>query len=369
MNRFSLTRRQAVFLFVICTISSKLQTLPCLLAQETQNNLWIVLLLGMMIDIVFLTLTIVVNRICPNMTIYDLLTKVTGKVIAKIFMFVLIVYFLFTALMPYEAVRNVFANNLFDTLPWQSFAIFLIFAVGYLVFCGIKTIGRSAELYLVIIVSSVCLLFVLGLFSADYGNILPLFEVDMRQIAESYLDHSLWFGDYMIFFVLMGRIDTRKSAIKFWDILIYAGLMVFYAFGYITFYSLYTVLSGSQTSLLAAISSFSLLNLSIGRVDWFLVLLTQIASVLSLSTYIYCISDCLNNIFGQKHYAICSIVSVGVLYLTDFLLFSQTGASIHSYMHITGIVALIIQTSVPVICILCAIFAKKSAKQPQRSTE
>ena len=363
MTRFSITRRQALFLFVICTISSKLQTLPCLISEDVGSNLWLVLLFGGAIDAIFFALIIWTNQLCPNLTFYELLCKIIGKFFAKIVMLVLIVYFLFTALMPYEAVRNVFANNLFDTLPWQSFSIFLIFAVGYLVFCGLKTIGRSAELYLVILVTCVTLLFLLGIFTANFENILPLFDAKIGKIANSYVDHSLWFGDYMIFFCLIGRIDTSKQALKFWDVLIYLGLIAFYALGYVTFFCLYTNLAGSQTSLLSSISSFSLIELSIGRADWFLVLICQIASVLSLSSYTYCIADALNNIIGKKHYAICAIVAVAIIYVVDLFLFSHTGASINAYLHLTGVVALIVQTSLPVLYILCTGFYKSKAKR------
>lgn len=363
MTRFEITRRQALFLFVICTISSKLQTLPCLISEDVGSDLWLVLLFGAIIDVLFFSIVIWLNNICPNLTVFDLLSKTIGKFLAKVVMLVLIAYFLFTALMPYEAVRNVFANNLFDTLPWQSFSIFLIFAVGYLVFCGLKTIGRSAELYLVILVSAVGILFLLGVFSANFENILPLFKYDFRQIANSYMNHSIWFGDYMIFLCLVGRIDTKKEALKFFDLLIYAGLMIFYALGYVVFYCLYGELSGSQTSLLASISAFSLIELSIGRADWFLVLICQIASVLSLSTYTYCIADSLNNIIGKKHYAVCGILTVAAIYVVDMILFSNTGASINSYLHLTGIAAMIIQLLLPILCIFCSIFYKKHAKR------
>ncbi|MBQ8468403.1 MAG: GerAB/ArcD/ProY family transporter [Clostridia bacterium] len=363
MNRFSITRRQALFLFIICTISSKLQTLPCMFSEDVGNNLWLVLLFGAAIDIIFFSLTILINHLCPNLTIYDLISQTLGKVVAKLVCFVLILYFLFTALMPYEAVRNVFANNLFDTLPWQTFSIFLIFAVGYLAFSGLKTIGRSSELYLVIIVASVGILVVLGAFSADFGNILPVFNTNFAEISKTYVNHSIWFGDYMIFLCLLGRIDTSKRALKQIDVLIYAWLMIFYAFGYIVFYCLYTVLASSQTSLISSISAFSLLNLSVGRPDWFLVLLSQIASVLSLSTYLYCVSDSLNNIFGKKHYAICSIISVVILYLLDFLLFSHSGVSYMGYMHISGVISLCIQLILPVFCVFCAVLATLKNKK------
>lgn len=363
MTRFSITRRQAIFIFIICTISSKLQTLPCLLVESSGKGLWAILLFGALIDAIFLTLTILVNKLCPNLTMFDIIKKIFGKPIAIIFSIMLIVYFLLTAFLPYEAVRNVFANNLFDTLPWTFYSIFLIFAVGYLAFCGLKTIGRSAELYFVIIVSSVGLLILLGAFSTNYERILPIFDFDIAKIPAHYLNHALWFGDYMIFFALMGQIDTTRSALKFKDVLIYLSCIAIYIFAYIIFYGQYSLLGASQTSLLTSISSFSLLNLSIGRMDWFLVLFTQIASVLSLSTYIYCIANSANVIFGKKHYGICSIISVLTIYLLHVFLYGNTGASYSSFLAYTGTICLIIQVVIPLIAFFATIIFHTKKKE------
>ena len=363
MNRFRITRRQSVFIFIICTISSKLQTLPCLLAEQTQNNLWLVLLFGALIDIVFFALTITINKLCPNLTIFEILSKVFGKVFAKIALFAITIYFLFKSMLPYEAVRHVFANSLFDSLSWQIFSIFLLFTVGYLAFSGLKTIGRSAELYFVIVMFCVAVLFFLGLSTANYHNILPIFNIDFSTIANSYLTHGMWFGDYMMFFVLMGQIDTSKSSLKFWDILIYAGLIVFYCLGYIAFYCLYTVLVSSQTSLLASISAFSLLNLSIGRLDWFFVIVCQLASIISLSTYLYCLAYLVDQIIDKKHYAVYAVLGTFVIYLYDMLILANNQISIVFYLRFTGCFGIVVQTLLPIFCIFSAIIIKNRSKK------
>ena len=364
MTRFRITRRQAIFLFIICTISSKLQTLPCLLIESSGRGLWAILIFGAIIDAIFLTLTITVNKLCPNLSMFDIIKKIFGKPVAIVVSFLLMAYFLITAFLPYEAVRNVFANNLFDSLPWTFFSIFLIFAVGYLAFNGLKTIGRSAELYFIIIVISVGILILLGTFTTNFERILPIFDFDITKIPKHYLSHALWFGDYMIFFVLMGQIDNSRSALKFKDVLIYLCCIAIYAFAYIVFYCEYTILGASQTSLLTSISSFSLLNLSIGRMDWFLVLLSQIASVLSLSTYIYCIASSANEVLDKKHYALCSIISVITIYLLHMFLYGNTGANYLSFLTYSGIICTIIEVIVPLIAFFSAIiFHHKTKKE------
>ena len=368
MNKFQITRRQAIILFLICTVSSKMQMLPCLLAGAVGKDLWCVLLFGAAIDLAFLLLTITINRLCPNLTIHDMLRQTFGKVFSGIVVFLFFTYFICTAVLPFEAVRDVFASNLFETIPWRIFAIFLLLCVGYLAYSGMRTIGRSAELYFPIIIGCILALVILGMSSTDFTRIFPLATTPLKTTANNYLMHSIWFADYMILFVLTGRIKPGETGLKYKDVLIFAGVIIFYAAAYISLWGLYAVTASTQASLLSSISAFSLLNLDIGRVDWFLVLLSQIASVISCSTYIYCAADCVYQITNKKNYGMCVIFTLIILYLADIILFGNIDKGIVFYTRYTGLISLILQTSVPIICLISALIIKRKNK-PQRSTQ
>lgn len=363
MNKFQISRRQAILLFLICTISSKLQMLPTLLASDVGRDLWIVLLFGGLVDVVFLFLTILINKLCPTLTIHDLIRQTFGKVVSFVVVTIFFVYFICTAILPFEAVRDVFASNLFDSITWQLFSLFLVFCVGYLAFSGLRTIGRSAELYGVIIFICVISLILMGIFSTDFSNTLPILNQPTTNLVSSYFNHSIWFGDYMIFFVLMGRIKPDKTTLKFKDTLYFIGAICIYAVAYISFYGLYTVSAGSRASLLSSISAFSLLTLDIGRIDWFLVLLSQIASVISCATYIYCASDCVYQITNKRNFGICVIFSVIILYLADVFLFNNIDSGIVFYSQYTGTASFVIQTILPIICLVSAICVKQKARR------
>ena len=359
MNKFQISRRQAIILFLICTISSKMQMLPCLLAGDVGKDLWLVLLFGACIDIFFLFLTILINKICPTLTTHDLLRNTYGKIFSSIIGILLLSYFICTAVLPFEAVRDVFASNLFDAIPWKIFAIFFIACVGYLAYSGIRTIGRSAELYFYIIVACVLFLVFLGILHTDFSQILPLATTNFSNIAQGYFTHNIWFGDYMIFFVLTGRIKPGETSLKFKDLLIFIIAIFIYAVAYITLWGLYTVTASSQSSLLSSISAFSLLNLDIGRVDWFLVLLSQIASVISCSTYIYCVAECLYQLTHKKNYGLCVVISLIILYIADLALFGNIDKGISALTSNYGFISFALQSIVPIICLFSAIITKR----------
>lgn len=366
MYKYMISRRQAIILFLICTISSKLQMLPCLLAGQIGKELWQVFLFGAIIDIAFFALTIFINKLCPNMSVHDLLRQTYGKMVTYVFGILFFVYFICTSVLPFEAVRDVFASNLFDTLPWQVFAIFFIVCVGYLAWSGLRTLGRTAELYFYILVACSVSLIILGVIKSDFSSILPI-NFNIQNISSTYILHSIWFGDYMILYVLTGRIKPEDSGLKYKDIAYFVCFVLIYLVAYVTLWGLYTVTTPSQASLLSSISAFSLLNLEIGRLDWFLVLISQIASVISCSTYIYCASECIYQLIGKKHFGGCVVFSSVILYLTDIILFKNIDKGISYFTTFIGYGSVFLQILVPIFCLLCAIIIKKrKIKQKRR---
>lgn len=366
MYKFMISRRQAVILFLICTMSSKLQLLPCLLAGEVGRDLWIVLLFGAIIDTAFLFLTILINKLCPNMSIHDLLRQTYGKLFTSLIGILFFGYFICTSILPFEAVRDVFASNLFDSIPWQIFALFFLVCVGYLSFSGLRTLGRTAELYFYVILFSIICLIILGAINTSWSEILPAFQTPPSKICSTYMMHSIWFGDYMIFYVLTGRIKPDDSGLKYKDVLLWMLAVSLYVVGYIVLWGLYGITTSSQASLLSSISAFSLLSLEIGRLDWFLVLLSQIASVISCSTYIYCASECIYQIGNKKHFGACVIISTIILYLSDIIVFNNIDKGIALFTQNISFLSLILQFLIPILCLISAIIVKKRTMRKQR---
>jgi hypothetical protein len=123
------------------------------------------------------------------------------------------------------------------------------------------------------------------------------------------------------------------------------------------------VLTPTQTSLLSGISAFSILTLDVGRIDWFLVLLSQLASVISCATYVYCATDCINELTGKKNYFLCVVASVAILYAADLLLFGNIDYGLFVFKKYTRYLASIVQTIIPLICLLCAIIYRLKCRK------
>lgn len=323
-----LTKRQALFILIICFVANKTQRLPCLISANLGRFGWLVTLLFGMIEVIMLCLFLFTNRLAQGRTCYQLCRQTTGTIGAKIIMILFATYFMLNALLPYEAVHEVFSNVLFNHLPWELYSIFIVFALGFFATRGLRTIGRMNELFIWLVMMSLLLLLVLGGFTTNYARILPFYDISARQLFSSCLGFSMWFGDFLVMYVIMGNVKEDDGKMNFWFVLALLISVFLMTFAYIIFYGIYGVLSSEQTNAISAISQFSLLSLDIGRVDWFLVLFFEFATFISSGIFIFCAGRFICELFNKKYSKPIAWILVFSIYFLDIFVFKSVGQGV-----------------------------------------
>ena len=325
-----LTKRQAIFLILICLAANKMQRLPSLISTSIGRHGWLAFLVMGILDILFLILTLSFNKKAKNKTTYEVCEKAGGKFYAKIIFILMSVYFLANSLLPYAAVHDLFANILFDKLSWNIYGIMLALSVFFVSSRGLKNLGRLGEIFFYIIGVSFIILLILGSTTTNYYHILPLQDINISSFIHTCLEYNLWFGDFLIIYIFVGKIKYDKKPLGWPTVIAFSITVLLISFAYVVYYGLYENLSINQNSLISSISQFSLLALDIGRIDWFLVLFFQISAVVSSSVYIFATAYCLKKIFGFKDNVLTCFIIASIIYLLDIVIFKsvQEGASI-----------------------------------------
>ena len=78
--------RQLRFVLMLSVITLKLLFLPSLLYQDCKNSAWIASLIFFAIEILFLFIFLSISIKFPDMTFQDMLERMFGKVISKVFL-------------------------------------------------------------------------------------------------------------------------------------------------------------------------------------------------------------------------------------------------------------------------------------------
>jgi len=355
----SMTKRQALFLLIICFLANKTQRLPSLISANVGRHGWIVFLIMGALEVLLLSLTLLVNKYANGRTVYGVARRAGGDIFAKIIMIVLGLYFLVNAILPYESVHDVFSNVLFDYLPWELYSFIIIFAIGFLTCFGLTTMGRMSEIYLWLIGGSFILLLMLGASTTSFENVLPIYDVNFSDIFSTCFDYSLWFGDFLLLYIFMGRVKEDDGKMGWPFIVGITGCVLLLTFGYMIFYGLYQTLSSGQTNFITSISQFSLLNFEIGRVDWFFALFFEISTFISPAMYIYAASRCVCEVFNIKNEKIVCILATLVMYGVDIIFFKSIGQGASKIAYFARFAYPAIVITLPLVMLISAFVAKK----------
>ena len=283
----ALTKRQASFLLLVCLLANKLQKLPNFIATNVHRNGYLVFLILGAIDILLMFLVLFTNKRSKQRDVYQICERAGGKVFAKIIMLLLSVFFFVSALIPYESIHDLFAYVLFDHLSWELYSLILLVAIFFLASRGLKNIGRVTEIFFYMMFISLLILLILGSSTTSFERILPFYDIDIKKILLTCFDYGIWFGDFFIVYMFIGKIkeDDGKIGLQFMLVQIIGILIA--SFAYIVFYGLYEHLTPNQGSLISSISQFSLLNLDIGRIDWVFVLMFEISTFISSACFLF----------------------------------------------------------------------------------
>lgn len=312
-----MSARQFYITLAICVITMKMQKLPCLAAGKLGKDAWLMFLFFMIINIVGIIFVFWILKYIDVKNVLKSSNNLFFNILRFILTFATTLYFLVQSLLMYEHIHDLFANTLFDNLSWSFFSLFLLFAVFFLAHRGLENIALNFELYTWIIVVPLILLALLGASKSNFSAILPLQTINFKEICGSLKQFSCWFGDFfLILYLSVKAKDIKLSK----TLLIYLLSMLFIAFLVVVFVGIYGGVAPLEPGLISVISEQSLLDLSLGRIDWFLILFTEIGAILACSINLYFAGFCLHVAFPKIKPIYLKFFNAIVLYVLDVFL-------------------------------------------------
>ena len=365
------TSKQFYIMLFITTISLKVQKLPSIIYDKLGKDGYLILLLYFAVDMALITLAFFVLKTLKNRPLMPQNKNTLVMLTSKLLVLAIVVYFVIQGLLLYESIQNLFEHILFDNLSWVVFSLLLLFTIFFLASSGITNIARNFELYFVVIIISYLLISIFGASKADFSAILPLDTINAKLIVSKFVDFNLWFGDFFLV-LFMGR-HAKEIKLK-WTMLIYSLTIVFILFLYVELNGIYGDYTAMKPSLITTITEQSMLGVGIGRVDWFLILITEIGTILSCGTCIFFSKQCLGYIFPKCKDSYLLVAISVALYLVDvfYLVDTHLRESVFSgYMSIISAATKWISFALIVaVCVVFKIKAKKSKlSEKQESLE
>lgn len=303
-----ITVRQLIFILMISVLTLKVLSLPSLLARDFGRDSYIFVTIFLLFDFGVLLLFLYLFNKYPNLTFYELISKIFGKAISKIIMLIFFVFFFAKCWAVFQSNYNYLNQNLYTNLNWLVFSLPILVTVLYISKFGVNAAARLTEIAVPIVIVGFILSLFVGLFRSDFTSLLPVLEKGFLPQFNKVLKYSFWFGDYVIFIVFFGNVKDEKHKNKKIIFSILATILVlifFIAVVYSVFKYSAICHSNSISDMLQVMPSVS----DIGNFDWVLILIWDIALFLYFTFNSLGAFYCFRQTFFKKN----QLLSIGII--------------------------------------------------------
>lgn len=340
--------------------ANKILILPSLLFNNAKFEGLIAPIFLFLIELGLLFLFYKLKKKFPKERFFDVIKNNFGKVVTIIVFFLIGIYFLGKMVLLYNVTYIFFRNLIYKESNNTLFLICLLPVVNHLAICGVRTIGRTAQLFLPGVVAILIFAVVVGVFGINSSVIME--QSTFSNIALSALRHVSVFGDTIILFLFMDKINIKKGE---WKV-----VFSFFGAGAASVMAIIVVffLSYTYTSFLHPFAFFEILSYvkeygGLGRLDIISMVLIIFLTYFQLAIYLKAFFVCFDGIFPKldRIYSVLTfnfifiiLIYVAVINLSRIIIYAEY------YLPYLSIIAFII---VPVCCFIALIAKWRKEKR------
>lgn len=270
MNQLS--TKQTALICSVMLLSSKLLIFPSLMYEANNSASIFSIVLLFFIDLLVIYLAIKIKEKNNNLSIYVIFLKKIGKKLTFLIFFILFIFFLLKFIYIIQEGFTFLKQNLYNQATNLIYLICLLPVCSALVYKGLKSFGRTLEIFYLVIMAGVVFCSVAWVASI-YGNGLNFFVTNGWQgFLSATFNYSFWFGDFIFIFIFLDKIKIEpnfgKKIMKYCIFSIIVMIIFF-----ISYFFIYQNTAFYHTSAILDIIQFSAKIGNVGKLD-ILVILT-----------------------------------------------------------------------------------------------
>lgn len=291
--------RQISILIFLSFISLKLLALPSLMYAESGTTGLIGTIVLMMIDFIYAIMLVDILKKCKYKSLVELLDNLFGKVISRLILICFALRFAVNLALLTNGLEFFIIENLYTNLNWLVYILPMLAIVGFMMYKGIRNIGRVSELEYVIIVTGCIYITLKSISAVTPYFILPFFENGIRPVLNAGYSHICWFGSATFIIVLVGKVDFQQEKKKKLEFMLFFSIILV-SFMHFVFYCLFDKTSALHGFAISAIGQYNTNATLTGELAWLVMSLWIITQIVQIALYGYCIVECLTMVFGGK---------------------------------------------------------------------
>lgn len=209
-----ISSKQIKGLVVTAVIGVGVLSLPSTLSRIVGLDGWIPIVLA---GIIMLGIVAVISKIFQNssgMDIFEISSTTLGPIISLVYQIIFLLYTI--GLMAYisRSLGEVIKAFLLEQTPIEIIIFAFILVTSYISRCEIDVIGRMGYFVYPLILALGLFLIIVTLPNADFTNLLPMFESDIKKLPSGLMASILSFGGFEILLFAIPYGEDQGQVLK-----------------------------------------------------------------------------------------------------------------------------------------------------------
>ncbi|CAH0309292.1 GerAB/ArcD/ProY family transporter [Priestia megaterium] len=184
------------------------------------KDAWIAILLGMCGGILLFFIYYVLFRQYPNLPLTGYVRKIFGNYLGWVLGLLYCLFFLYTAARNIRDFGDLLVSSTLPETPLLAINLSLVLVICYVIYLGIEIVGRTAEVFIVILLllGIGANFFVLVSGDVDFHRVRPFLEHGWKPILTTAFPSvvSFSFGEMIVFTMLLPYLNRPQLAKKVW---------------------------------------------------------------------------------------------------------------------------------------------------------
>ena len=317
-----ITVRQTACFCAISMLALKLVALPSILYEKSMSSGLLIAGVLFLLDFLILFVFLKVKQKYPTLSLYELIKRFLGVVVAKIIYILLFGFFVVKLLTLMNEAVSFMQAIVDEDYTIVLFLLTFLPVITVLAYNGLKSTARTCEFgYIFIIIGLVVCLF-LSETSAIFGKLGPVFEVGFSNFIKTSFDVGFWFSDFVFIAVLSDKIKLEKNTLKkVFKFVVFVALIIMLL--YYSYFRLFRVTAFLHKNSIADVTQYNREIGNVGNIDIVSILAYMFVIFFQGSLYTNCLNIVYEKIFGYKNKSHSLIaINLIVVFLQFFVFFN-----------------------------------------------
>ncbi|MBU5351487.1 spore germination protein [Paenibacillus barcinonensis] len=204
---------QLAFMIFPAILATAILSVPGITMHYAGHDMWMTPAIGSILGIASIGISLGLHRMYPGKTLIQSSVLIAGRIPGKMLG---LIYILFMPHLTGLVVREYgefIANNALPRTPMFVIMGTMIIVCAINVRLGIEVVGRTAQIFVTLVIVLLALIFVLLIGELNPAQLFPFMENGPLPVLEGAMAPGAWFSEYIVIAFLMPYVNRKKRTV------------------------------------------------------------------------------------------------------------------------------------------------------------